>query len=171
MKAAKMPEPKKKVVPIKESTRFYTPNEDSTPQAVFQDISGGGGDGDGTMTVGIKDYVDAKNEALESRVGGEFAALRADIEALPAKMILTVAAGVVAAVALVFAIWAYTDDRMDSGIAFGGSFGAQVEQNRANMDSLQQDVSKILDVVEVLAAEHEETEEIESEQGEGNDKP
>lgn len=167
-----MPEPKKKVVPINPDATLFVPNEESAPQTVFHDTSGGGG-GDGTMTVDMKDYVDAKNEALESRVGGQFAALRADIKSLTDKKTTWSAVGVT--VGLLLAALAIAGDRFDGGFSAAGLFAAEVEKNRATMEDLrqevsqtQEDVSKILGAVEVLAKEHEKAK---GEQGEESDNP
>ncbi|WP_373089906.1 hypothetical protein [Sneathiella sp.] len=106
----------------------------------FNDSSGGGG---GNMTIGIKDYIDAKNDAVRSDIKSDIARVEAKIDIMPAKIAWQIGVGVVATVGLVLAVIAYGGARFDGGTSLGSSVGAQVEKNRQSID----DATKAIDSV------------------------
>jgi hypothetical protein len=89
-------------------------------------LYGGGGGGPMEPTVSMKDYVDARDEATESRLSSK-------LETLPTKS--TVWGAVATGIGLLAALIAFGGDRFDGGVAVSPTISRlQTEQQKRDSD-------------------------------------
>lgn len=98
---------------------------------------GGGGGTSGPMdpSVSIKDYVDARDEAIETR-------LFAKLDTIPTKSTIWGAVGVI--IGTMLAVLAFAGDRFDGGISAGGIV-SQVKDEQAAKDKAQDAKLELID--------------------------
>lgn len=106
-----------------------------------------GGSGGGGMTVDMKDYVDARTDAVRSDVSADLSRFEAKLDAFPARMVWTVGGGVLATVGLFLALVAYGGDRFESGIGLGSSNAVAVHENQSAIEELRGDIKLILEAL------------------------
>ena len=103
------------------------------------------------MTVDMKDYVDARIDAVRSDLSAKVTGFEAKLDTFPARMQWTVVTGaaatVVATVGLIIAVIAFGGDRFDGGIGLGGQYNEAIQQNQDAIEDLKTDVKLILDAV------------------------
>lgn len=106
---------------------------DSSPQTIWQSGSGSGG-GDGYVTVDIKEYVDARTDAVRAENNARFSQVISRLDNLPTKWTTI---GVGASVLLgVIAVLAFAGDRFDGGIAASSiSVQQAVEAQRISVEA------------------------------------
>jgi hypothetical protein len=112
----------------------------------FQRPKGGDGSGNGTPPSGsrlsMRDYVDSRDDAIESRLG-------AKLDALPTKATLwgavaTLVASIFTALAITLAVLSFGSDRFDAGMETSPAIHA-VQQNQAATDRRQDAQMSIMD--------------------------
>lgn len=100
-------------------------------------LHGGGSGGTYDGMVPIKDYVDARDEAVESR-------LKAKLDTLATKG--TIWGAVATAVAVAVTIISFAGDRFDSGIGMADQRQAQIQRDNAQ-DKAVADINRKLDIL------------------------
>lgn len=117
----------------------------SRAESAYTRVGYGGGSGPMEPTVPIKDYVDARDDAVESR-------LMAKLDAIPTTTAMrsTIWGAVATALGIVFAVLAFGGDRFDGGASVS-PIVSQIQGQQAKRDDAQdaklQEIDQKLDVL------------------------
>jgi hypothetical protein len=116
-------------------------------------LNGGGGDGTSDGMATMKDYVDARDEAVEARLMAKLDTVISRLDGLPSKnnlddnrqsVIRNIWGGVITGFVAILAVLAFGGDRFDGGLSVSPQL-ASMQNNQAVTDQRQDAQANVLD--------------------------
>mgnify|MGYP000952822575 CR=1 FL=1 len=110
----------------------------------------GGGDGAASDPYARRDWVDARIETLRTEVNAGIDGLNRRLDQLPTfrQMVATVAGIIVVGLTISVTVLGLMQDRFESGIESGSTFGSNLERQRATLEQLERQNTSILERLE-----------------------